>query len=98
MPDVNQGVFEEKYFSPAELAKLLGLSVDTIRRLFSSEDGVLVVQRADTRKNARSYKTLRIPLSVALRVREKLTVKPTAVPNFACGVRHPIQEIRKSTK
>lgn len=92
MPDVNQGVFEEKYFSPTELAKTLGLSVDTIRRLFSNEDGVLAVQRPAARK-VRPYKTLRIPLSVALRVLEKLTVKPKVAPNFAWAVRRPIQRI-----
>jgi len=57
----------EKHFTPAELAKLWGVSVQTVRDLFKDEDGVLKLGSDGTR-NRRACKTLRIPHSVAERV------------------------------
>ncbi len=62
----------ERHYSPDELGKLWNLSVDTVRRLFEREPGVLVVERARSR-NARRYRTLRIPESVAECVHRRLS-------------------------
>jgi DNA-binding CsgD family transcriptional regulator len=63
---------EEKHYTPAELADLWGVSVQTIRDLFKTEDGVLKIGSDGTR-NRRAYKTLRIPHSVAERVHTRLS-------------------------
>jgi hypothetical protein len=62
----------EKHFTPAELAKIWGVSVQTIRDLFKDEDGVLKLGSDGTRIR-RAYKTLRIPHSVAERVHTRLS-------------------------
>ena len=62
----------ERHYSPDELAALWNLSGDTVRRLFEREPGVLVIERARSR-NARHYRTLRIPESVAERVHRRLS-------------------------
>jgi transcriptional regulator GlxA family with amidase domain len=61
----------EKHFSVNELAEWWGLSERTIRRMFDSEPGVVVLERSETRFK-RAYKTVRIPQSVAQRVYRKL--------------------------
>jgi hypothetical protein len=67
----NRRAFEH-HFSPDELAKLWGLSLDTVRRLFEREPGVLVIEH--TKNTARRrYRTLRIPDSVASRVHGRRT-------------------------
>jgi hypothetical protein len=71
MPETDHEAFEEKHFTPSELAKLWGVSPDTIRRIFAAEVGTLVLRSPSKRKHARSYKTLRIPASVAARVYQK---------------------------
>jgi hypothetical protein len=63
---------DERHFTPAELAELWGVSVQTIRELFKDEDGVLKLGSDGTR-NRRAYKTLRIPHSVAERVHTRLS-------------------------
>ena len=63
--------FAGKHYSPSEIAELWGLSVDTVRRLFASEPGVL--QISNPRRGRRSYATMRIPESVAERVHRKLS-------------------------
>lgn len=62
----------EKHFSPSELAKLWGVSAETIRVLFRQEQGVLKIGQNGTRYK-RGYKTLRIPESVAERVHTRLS-------------------------
>jgi len=62
----------ERHYSLDELAALWNLSADTVRRLFEREPGVLVIERARSR-NARRYRTLRIPESVAERVHRRLS-------------------------
>jgi hypothetical protein len=57
----------ERHYTVAEVAILWNLSRDTIRRLFQSEPGVVILTTA-TRRVKRRYKTLRIPESVLLRV------------------------------
>jgi len=65
-------VMGEKHYSPSELAEMWGVSVQTIRDLFKSEDGVLKLGSDGTRTR-RAYKTLRIPHSVAERVHTRLS-------------------------
>jgi hypothetical protein len=62
----------ERHYRPDELAETWGLSVKVIRQIFSSEDGVLKVDRPETR-NKRGYCTMRIPESVVVGVHKKLT-------------------------
>jgi hypothetical protein len=63
----------EKHFSPAELAGLWGVSVETIRSLFRNEPGVLKIGRQGT-KYRRGYFTMKIPLEVVTRVHRRLSV------------------------
>jgi hypothetical protein len=63
---------DEKHFSPAELAKAWGVSVETIRTIFRVEPGVLKIGTNATR-HRRGYMTLRIPESVAQRVHRRLS-------------------------
>ena len=65
----------ERHYSPEDLGKLWNFSGDTVRRLFEREPGVLVIERARSR-NARRYRTLRIPESVAERVHRRLSNPP----------------------
>jgi hypothetical protein len=69
--EMGSGPAFERHFSPDELAELWGLSGDTIRRLFETEPGVMVIERDNAR--ARRYRTMRIPESVALRVHRRMT-------------------------
>ena len=62
----------EKHFSPAELAKAWGVSVETIRSIFREEPGVLKLGKTGT-KVRRGYFTLRIPQEVAERVHRRLS-------------------------
>jgi methylphosphotriester-DNA--protein-cysteine methyltransferase len=68
-------VATERHYSLDELAALWNVSADTVRRLFERESGVLVIERARSR-NARRYRTLRIPESVAERVHRRLSNPP----------------------
>lgn len=54
----------------AEAARRLNVDVDTIRRLFLNEPGVIVI--AFPRKGRRTYRTLRIPEAVFRRVVTRL--------------------------
>ena len=62
--------FLERHLTVSELASLWRLSKDTIRRLFLNEPGVVIIHRS--RRRARTYKTLRIPESVAQQVHGRL--------------------------
>jgi len=63
----------ERHYSVSELAVLWNLSVDTIRRLFEHEPGILVIGKEPGKYSRRRYITLRIPESVALRVHRRLS-------------------------
>lgn len=65
-------VSEEKHYSVRDLAKLWGLSPDTVRPLFSERAGVLKIARPETRRKRR-YTSLRIPASVAAQVHTELS-------------------------
>lgn len=62
----------EKYYRVADVAKILGLSSDKVRRMFQNEPGVLVFH-APPKKYKRGYTTLRIPESVLMRVMRRST-------------------------
>lgn len=61
----------ENLFTVQELARLWSLSTDTVRRLFQREPGTVVLTHH--RPGRRTYRTLRIPQSVAERVYRRLT-------------------------
>jgi hypothetical protein len=65
-------IMGEQHYTPADLAKMWGVSVQTIRELFKDEEGVLKIGSDGTR-NRRAYKTLRIPHSIAERVHTRLS-------------------------
>jgi hypothetical protein len=70
--DLRTFVMAEKHYTPSELADLWGVSVQTIREIFKSEEGVLKLGSNGTRTR-RAYKTLRIPKDVAERVHQRLS-------------------------
>jgi hypothetical protein len=57
----------ERHYAPSEVATLWKLDVETIRRLFEDEPGVLVLQ-SPKKRGTRSYRTIRIPESILVRV------------------------------
>jgi hypothetical protein len=65
--------FDVRHYSPAEIAELWSLSVDTVRKLFESEPGVLVIENSVGRYRKRQYRTLRIPVQVLERVHRRLS-------------------------
>ena len=64
--------FAMRHYSPAEIAELWNLSVDSVRKLFENEPGVLVLGNTAPRRGKRSYTTLRIPEHVLERVHRRL--------------------------
>lgn len=64
--------FEERHYTVTEIAELWNLSPDAIRKIFERELGVLVLGVSNSR-HKRSYRTLRIPQSVAERVHRRLS-------------------------
>lgn len=64
----------EQYLTVAEVAEMLDVSRDTVRRMFANEPGVVNVgpQRSRT---GRPYRVLRIPRSVLERVLAGRAVK-----------------------
>jgi hypothetical protein len=63
--------FRQRHYTVEELAKVWELSVDSVRRLFANEPGVVVFRRG--RSKRRVYRTIRIPESVAARVHQRMT-------------------------
>jgi hypothetical protein len=61
----------ERHYAPSEVAELWHLNVETIRRMFQDEPGVVVIQ-GPPKKGKRPYKTIRIPQSVLERVHRRL--------------------------
>jgi hypothetical protein len=70
-PPLEMPAADERYYTPSDVANLWRLSVETVRRLFQNEPGVMVLQ-GPIRKGKRPYKTIRIPHSVLERVRARL--------------------------
>ncbi len=61
----------EVFLTVAEVAERLKLDTETVRRLFLSEPGVMVI--CFPRKGRRVYRTLRIPERVFQRVLTRFT-------------------------
>lgn len=61
-----------RYYSVKEIADLLNLSQDYVRKLFQNEPGVLVLGDQSS-KYKRRYTTLRIPESVLRRVVRRMS-------------------------
>jgi hypothetical protein len=61
----------EVFLTVAEVAERLKLNTETVRRLFLSEPGVVVI--CFPRRGRRVYRTLRIPERVLLRVLTRFT-------------------------
>lgn len=68
----------EPHYTPKQLAKLWGVSVQTIIRLFENEPGVLILGSETETRYTRKYRTMRIPASVAARVHEHFTQRRRA--------------------
>jgi hypothetical protein len=62
--------FSERHFTIADLAKMWALSYEAVRRLFDREPGVFRM-KSRGRIGRREYATVRIPESVARRVRQR---------------------------
>ena len=77
-----------KHFRVKELAELWGFCDNTIIKLFADEPGVLHLERVTAK---RTYTTLSIPESVALRVHERLGHKPLQSQLAACN---PLRVVR----
>jgi hypothetical protein len=54
----------EQFRTVAEVAQMLGVSKDTVRRLFADEPGIIDLGRHETAQGRRRYRVLRIPASV----------------------------------
>lgn len=61
----------ERHYTPSEVAELWQFDVETIRKLFHDESGVVVLQ-SPIKRGRRPYKTIRIPQSVLERVHKRL--------------------------
>jgi hypothetical protein len=64
--------FRERHYSPAQIAELWSLSLDTVRKIFEKEPGVLLIEGSVGRYRKRRYRTLRIPENVVERVHRRL--------------------------
>jgi hypothetical protein len=65
-------VVDERHYAPADLTKVWGVDVETIRNLFREEPGVVKIGDKNPR-HGRQYLTLRISESVAVRVHKRLS-------------------------
>lgn len=65
----------EQFRTVAEVAEMLGLSKDTVRRLFAEEPGVIDLGRHEPTRGSRRYRVLRIPSAVVARFLESRSVK-----------------------
>ena len=65
----------EQFRTVAEVAEMLGVSKDTVRRLFANEPGVIDLGERETTRAKRRYRVLRIPSAVVARFLERRSVK-----------------------
>jgi helix-turn-helix protein len=65
----------EEFRTVAQVAEMLGVSEDTVRRLFSNEPGVIDLGQRETSRGKRRYRVLRIPSTVVARFLERRSVK-----------------------
>jgi hypothetical protein len=79
----------EPHYTVSEIAEMWKLSVDTVRRMFGDEPGVLKIGQATRlvkRKYVRHHFVLRIPESVLLRVQDRLMHKRGAESDTAASL------------
>jgi Fic family protein len=67
--------FDKTYFTVDEVACILSMSRDTVVRRFAKEPGVVIEGNAETTRERRRYRQLRIPKAVLNRVLARKTVK-----------------------
>ena len=65
----------EQFRTVAEVAEILRLSKDTVRRLFADEPGVIDLGRRQAAESKRRYRVLRIPSVVVAQFLEERSVK-----------------------
>jgi DNA-binding LacI/PurR family transcriptional regulator len=65
----------EEFRTVAQVAEMLGVSGDTVRRLFSNEPGVIDLGQREISRGKRRYRVLRIPSAVVARFLERRSVK-----------------------
>jgi len=65
----------EQFRTVAEVAEMLGVSKDTVRRRFADEPGVIDFGRRRAVHDKRRYRVLRIPSAVVARFLERRSVK-----------------------
>ena len=65
---------ERRVHTVAEVAALMGLSRQTVTRLFERERGVIILARPES-MHKRPYRSIRIPCAVYERVISRLTLK-----------------------
>jgi DNA-binding LacI/PurR family transcriptional regulator len=65
----------EQFRTVAEVAEMLGVSKDTVRRLFANEPGVIDLGKRSASRSKRQYRVLRIPSNVINRVLNNRSVK-----------------------
>lgn len=71
----NEGdTFSERHYTVQQVSDLWAWSPDSVRRVFLSEPGVLILDTGDARKRRSRihYRTLRIPESVLSRVHQRM--------------------------
>jgi hypothetical protein len=66
--------FRERHYTLSELAGMWAISYEAVRRLFAHEPGVFRINTKSDRRGRRDYAAVRVPESVARRVRERLLV------------------------
>lgn len=84
----NSATMIERHFRVRQLAELWGFSDQTIIRMFADEPGVL---RLGSNRGRRTYTSLSIPESVALRVHERFS-QQALKPAFPAG--NPLRVVR----
>jgi AraC-like DNA-binding protein len=62
----------ERHYTVQEIAEAWNMSENLVRRLFEKEPGVVIFKK--DRPHKRTYKTIRIPESVLLRVHRRNSV------------------------
>ena len=65
----------EQFRTVAEVAEMLGVSKDTVRRMFADEPGVIDLGRHAATRGKRRYRVLRIPSATVARFLERKSVK-----------------------
>ena len=71
-PSAVSPAIHERHYTVQEIAEAWNMSENLVRRLFENEPGVVIFKK--DRPHKRTYKTIRIPESVLLRVHRRNSV------------------------